>query len=316
MPTISTAEIQALLDAGRVVEAGALLTMHGGKLEPEEWQALESQRQRLWSRATTLIAEGESLEQIGKNAEAQQCYRQVAAFAADFPGINERCSRVGEALTLANAVRLRSKRIRAQPERTNPTSPTGKTRNVPVLLIAGIVLLGFGAGIWWSHGPPGKRQELEPTEPAAGVTVQSAAIPPASPASQSTAQENQKQAEPGQPAKDPAPVVAAHPRTDTPPRPAVPFSAPQPPAPKSSEQSPAAAVLPSPAQDQAQPREKTYTVQPGDSLSKIAQRLFCDEDLWQQIHARNRDQVKNPNRLAPGVQIRLTGIKSRCRQPR
>lgn len=317
MPSISSAEIQALLDAGRVVEACTLLTMHGGKLEPEEWQALESRRQQLWSRASALIAEGQALEQEGKNAEALQCYQQVAAFAADFPGIDERCRRVEEALTLANAVRLRSKRIRGQAGRTKRTSPAGKTRTLPALLIAGIALLGLGSWIWWFHGLPGSRQERGPTEPTAGVTAHSTAIPPrdASPATQSAAQENQKQAGPGQPAKDPAPVAAAHPRTDTPARQAVALSAPQPPAPKSSEPSPAAAAPPPPAQNQAQPQEKTYTVQPGDSLSKIAQHLFCDENLWQQIHALNRDQVKNPDHLAPGIQIRLNGIESRCRQP-
>ena len=45
-----------------------------------------------------------------------------------------------------------------------------------------------------------------------------------------------------------------------------------------------------------------YTVQPGDSLSKIASRWGTN---WKQIWDENRDQVPNPNLIHPGQKLRI-----------
>ena len=52
------------------------------------------------------------------------------------------------------------------------------------------------------------------------------------------------------------------------------------------------------------PREsRTYVVQSGDSLSKIAQELLGDAARWPEIFAANRDKVEDPNLIHPGQKL-------------
>lgn len=51
--------------------------------------------------------------------------------------------------------------------------------------------------------------------------------------------------------------------------------------------------------------EKTYTVKPGDSLSKIAKALYGDANRWKEIHQANLDQIKDPDKIFPGQVLRL-----------
>lgn len=52
-------------------------------------------------------------------------------------------------------------------------------------------------------------------------------------------------------------------------------------------------------------QEKTYTVKPGDSLSKIAKNLYGDANRWKEIHEVNQDEIKDPNKIFPGQVLRL-----------
>ena len=45
---------------------------------------------------------------------------------------------------------------------------------------------------------------------------------------------------------------------------------------------------------------KTYTVAAGDSLSKIAKKLYGDANQWKKIFEANRDQIKNADLIHPG----------------
>lgn len=45
---------------------------------------------------------------------------------------------------------------------------------------------------------------------------------------------------------------------------------------------------------------RTYTVQKGDSLSKIAQQQYGDASQWRRIYDANRDQIKDPDLIHPG----------------
>jgi nucleoid-associated protein YgaU len=45
---------------------------------------------------------------------------------------------------------------------------------------------------------------------------------------------------------------------------------------------------------------RTYTVEPGDSLSKIAKREYGDAGKWQRIYAANRNIISNPDLIQPG----------------
>jgi nucleoid-associated protein YgaU len=45
---------------------------------------------------------------------------------------------------------------------------------------------------------------------------------------------------------------------------------------------------------------RTYTVEKGDSLSKIAKHLLGDAKLWPRIYEANRSIISNPDLIHPG----------------
>jgi nucleoid-associated protein YgaU len=48
---------------------------------------------------------------------------------------------------------------------------------------------------------------------------------------------------------------------------------------------------------------RAYTVQPGDSLSKISQQFYGDANRYMKIFEANRDQLRTPNEIRPGQQL-------------
>jgi len=60
----------------------------------------------------------------------------------------------------------------------------------------------------------------------------------------------------------------------------------------------------------AQATPAIYTVQPGDSLTSIAQQFYGDGNQWQQIYDYANKQVigSDPNNLAPGEVIYIPAI--------
>jgi nucleoid-associated protein YgaU len=48
---------------------------------------------------------------------------------------------------------------------------------------------------------------------------------------------------------------------------------------------------------------RTYTVQPGDSLSKISKQFYGDANQYMKIFQANREQLNNPNEIRPGQQL-------------
>lgn len=52
-------------------------------------------------------------------------------------------------------------------------------------------------------------------------------------------------------------------------------------------------------------RQRTITVQQGDSLSKIAKREYGDADKWHAIYEANRDKIKDPDKIFPGEVLTL-----------
>ena len=59
-------------------------------------------------------------------------------------------------------------------------------------------------------------------------------------------------------------------------------------------------TAPSPAD-----RAQSYTVQSGDSLSKIAKHVYGDANKWHAIFDANRDKIKNPDLIQPGQVLTL-----------
>jgi nucleoid-associated protein YgaU len=51
--------------------------------------------------------------------------------------------------------------------------------------------------------------------------------------------------------------------------------------------------------------EETYTVKKGDSLSKIAKRVYGDAQQWRKIHEANRGIIDDPDLIHPGQVLKL-----------
>lgn len=52
--------------------------------------------------------------------------------------------------------------------------------------------------------------------------------------------------------------------------------------------------------------ERTYTVRPGDSLSKIAKSLMGDAKKWRVLYEANKDVVgSNPDLIHPGQVLKI-----------
>ena len=65
-----------------------------------------------------------------------------------------------------------------------------------------------------------------------------------------------------------------------------------------------------PAQAQAAPAGgssggRTYTVQPGDTLSKIAKQFYGDANQYNRIFEANRDKLQNPDKIQVGQELAI-----------
>jgi nucleoid-associated protein YgaU len=60
--------------------------------------------------------------------------------------------------------------------------------------------------------------------------------------------------------------------------------------------------LPAPAEE---PAAQTYTVQPGDTLSKIARQFYGNANAYMRIFEANRDQLDNPNMIRVGQELTI-----------
>lgn len=73
--------------------------------------------------------------------------------------------------------------------------------------------------------------------------------------------------------------------------------------------SPAASAPSAPAAETAAPVSvHEYTVRTGDSLSRIAKKVYGNGRLWQRIYDANRDQLPNANKLRPGMVLKIPAL--------
>jgi nucleoid-associated protein YgaU len=54
-------------------------------------------------------------------------------------------------------------------------------------------------------------------------------------------------------------------------------------------------------------QQRTYTVKPGDSLSKISKDLYGDANEYMKIFEANRDVLSDPNKISPGQTLKIPG---------
>ncbi len=50
---------------------------------------------------------------------------------------------------------------------------------------------------------------------------------------------------------------------------------------------------------------KSYTVQAGDSLSKISKQFYGDANKYMKIFEANKDKLSDPDKLRPGMELRI-----------
>ena len=50
---------------------------------------------------------------------------------------------------------------------------------------------------------------------------------------------------------------------------------------------------------------ETYEVKSGDSLSKIAKRVYGNAAAWKRIFEANTDVVKDPDKIFPGQKLKI-----------
>jgi nucleoid-associated protein YgaU len=60
----------------------------------------------------------------------------------------------------------------------------------------------------------------------------------------------------------------------------------------------------------AAPAVESYTVVAGDSLSKIAKRVYGDANQWRRIFDANRDQIENPDLIHPGQKLKIPSARA------
>lgn len=60
-----------------------------------------------------------------------------------------------------------------------------------------------------------------------------------------------------------------------------------------------------PSQQPAPGPVKSYTVQKGDTLWKIAKQFYGKGSAWPRIHEANKDVIKNPDVIQPGWTLRI-----------
>ena len=319
MHTISLATIRELIADGRIVEARTLLAVGDTGLSPEEQAACSQEIDLRQTKAEALIVQAEIMEQAGKSEEAKALYESVVEVAADFPGIQEHIKRMDEALFLARAVQRRSKRIResASDKGSNKRSwllPALGGGLITGLAAAALILVLIKPAVPPSN-PPGPTAPKTPatvtaqpaveSPPAAVLTNTSppatAALEPASPLPPSPSPQQSEIAPAG---LESQPVHGSTPADST-----MPVSIPT--VSRLEEEKIPRETL-QPESSAASSPGDLYTVQPGDSLSLIAERQLCHEPSWQAVYQLNRDQITDPRKLQPGMQLRMNGLVSRC----
>lgn len=297
METNASVTIQEAIKDGRIVEARTLLTLHENTLSEEKRGALYQEIDRLYNEATALIAKAEAMENEGRAEEAKALYQAALLFASDFPGIQSHCKRIEETLCLTRAVKRRSRRIRESiPPGQRPPLPKQSARQLGAILTTGIIALVLFLFVLKNQFPSSIPNT---TEQKTSVHIASLQPIPAP--------------------EKPLPLEPTATKVEQPAvsKPVNPPEVKEPQAAASIPDQPTGSVTETGDSSQSngnnQKEEELYTVQRGDSLSLIAERLFCYSDAWKEIYERNRKHINNPNQLHPGMVLELKGIKGHCR---
>jgi nucleoid-associated protein YgaU len=68
-------------------------------------------------------------------------------------------------------------------------------------------------------------------------------------------------------------------------------------------QAPAAAAAAAAGGASSAPAARTYTVQAGDSLSKVSKQFYGDANKYMKIFEANKDKLADPDKIKPGQEL-------------
>ena len=68
-------------------------------------------------------------------------------------------------------------------------------------------------------------------------------------------------------------------------------------------QAPAAAAAAAAGGANSTPVARTYTVQPGDNLSKISKQFYGDANKYMKIFEANKDKLTDPDKVRAGIEL-------------
>ncbi len=74
--------------------------------------------------------------------------------------------------------------------------------------------------------------------------------------------------------------------------------------------------VPKPIHQDLTPSSKTYTVKSGDTLDKIAAKIYGDANQWRRIFEANKDKLKTPNKIYPGQKLVIPPFDSSRKKTR
>src|SRR5688572_11786095 len=57
------------------------------------------------------------------------------------------------------------------------------------------------------------------------------------------------------------------------------------------------------SENHEEPRQETYRVESGDTLSAIAERFYGNANDYMRIYEANRDKLENPDTIRPGQEL-------------
>ena len=283
MTPITAEDIRNKMLAGKTSEARVLLTVAEAGLTGAERAALDRELTRLQREVEGLLARAEVLEQENRIEEARAVYESASRLSADTPAIKTHLKRIDEALLLAWAIKKRGRRLQLSASQM----PAGTTKRQFPLLFAGLTgLVVLLVGVVLLRDRPPTSMQVADAPVAQRETTVPVRLPPKT--------------------KEP-PVATVLPEQQA--------AVAQTPTPINPEPPPA--PMPEPAPTLPRPPDQArllYTVQAGDSLSLIAARELCNQALWQAIFRMNQDQIADPTKLRPGMELTLEGVENHCRR--
>jgi nucleoid-associated protein YgaU len=72
-------------------------------------------------------------------------------------------------------------------------------------------------------------------------------------------------------------------------------------------------VVPKPGAAPPVSSVKTYTVKPGDTLSKISREFLGDANDYMRIFEANTDQLKDPDKIQPGQVLKIPAMEKQMK---